>query len=96
MNADYTYDRDTDQFVVTLDDGTEVCRTRAPHTQLSKETAVEMTALFNSGMAELLSPYVVSIDVPATTASRLLWELTFSTPPGAMDQITVQFPKLAA
>lgn len=39
MNADFTYDSVTDQFVVTMDDGTEVCRTRAPHRAMHRKAA---------------------------------------------------------
>jgi hypothetical protein len=49
MNADYTYDRDTDQFVVTLDDGTEVCRTRAPHRSVHKLLAGWLVEKINRG-----------------------------------------------
>lgn len=47
--ADFTYDRETDQFVVRLDDGTEVCQTSSPHTSLDRSIALDITMAVNDG-----------------------------------------------
>lgn len=48
--ADYTYDRDADCFVVTDDKGNEICRTRSPHTATDKFIARTIADATNLGM----------------------------------------------
>lgn len=52
--ADFTFDSDADCYVVLMNDGTEVCRTRAPHTNKSFLTALGLSELINRGRAVLL------------------------------------------
>lgn len=47
--ADYTYDREADCFVVTDDKGNELCRTRSPHTEDLKNMARCIAEYVNAG-----------------------------------------------
>ncbi len=48
--ADYTYDREADCFVVTNEDGHELCRTRSPHNAECKSAAGWIANWINTGM----------------------------------------------
>lgn len=47
--ADYTYDRDADCFVVTDDKGNELCRTRSPRDAMGKFSAASIVDWVNAG-----------------------------------------------
>ena len=78
MNADYTYDSETDQFVVTLDDGTEVCRTRAPHTQESKEVAQTIVDLLCQDRISLVGSQMIFRLVSRERTRKIQNLITFS------------------
>lgn len=47
--ADYTYDREADCFVVTDDKGNELCRTKSPHKCMDKYAAENIVQAVNEG-----------------------------------------------
>lgn len=46
--ADFTFDSAADCFVVMMDDGTEICRTRGLHTAASRMVAQQIVHMLNN------------------------------------------------